>query len=193
MAERRGALAELPAGAADAARVSLREIMPGSILQIQAWPDSLPAVQSVVSDLLGVTVPPMGSTAGGDGQPLVAAIAPGRFLVRADATDLPERFAAALTAEDGAVTDLTHGRTVLRLEGDGAATVLGKCVALDLDLAAFPPGRVAQTAIHHIDVVLHRRSESSFDLWALRSFAESLAEWLLDAGGPIGPSSSSAY
>jgi heterotetrameric sarcosine oxidase gamma subunit len=36
--------------------------------------------------------------------------------------------------------------------------------------------------IHHIDVMLHRRAESCFDLWVFRSFAEALAEWLLDAG-----------
>jgi methylglutamate dehydrogenase subunit D len=181
MSDRRGALAELPMGT-DAAGVSLREIMPGSILQIQAWPHSLSVVQSAISELLGLAAPAVGSTTSGDGQVLVAAIAPGRFLVTADASDLPERFAAALIAQDGVVTDLTHGRSVLRIEGDGAAAILGKCVAVDLDLAAFPPGRVAQTAIHHIDVVLHRSDVSSFDLWALRSFAESLAEWLLDAG-----------
>ena len=36
--------------------------------------------------------------------------------------------------------------------------------------------------IHHIDVVIHRRAETHFELWVLRSFAEALAEWLLDAG-----------
>ena len=56
----------------------------------------------------------------------------------------------------------------------------------DLDPAVFPAGRVVQTMIHHIDVVIHRRSEAHFDLWVLRSFAESLAEWLLDQGVELG-------
>jgi sarcosine oxidase subunit gamma len=75
---------------------------------------------------------------------------------------------------------------ILKLDGEASASVLATSVALDLDLAAFPAGRVAQTMIHHVDVVIHRRSETGFELWVLRSFAESLAEWLLDQGEPAG-------
>jgi sarcosine oxidase subunit gamma len=59
-------------------------------------------------------------------------------------------------------------------------------VAIDLDPAVFPPGRAAQTMIHHIDVLVHRTAETTFELWVLRSFAESLAEWVLDAGQEFG-------
>jgi heterotetrameric sarcosine oxidase gamma subunit len=59
-------------------------------------------------------------------------------------------------------------------------------VALDLQAGAFPPGRVAQTVIHHVDVLLHRRAVEAFDLWALRGFAEALAEWIIDAGLEFG-------
>ena len=96
------------------------------------------------------------------------------------------RFEAALTAADATVTDLSHGRTILRLEGEAAADVLAKGVAIDLDPAAFPTDRVAQSMIHHIDIVLHRLGPDAFELWVLRSFAESLAEWLLEAGAEFG-------
>ena len=110
----------------------------------------------------------------------MVAVAPGTFLVAGLTTDLAKLVREALPPTDAAVTDLSHGRTVLSLEGDAAADVLQSCVTLDL--SAFPPGRAAQTAIHHIDVLIHRRSETRFELWALRSFAHALAEWLLDAG-----------
>src|SRR5215210_6478268 len=61
------------------------------------------------------------------------------------------------------------------------ATVVAELLGVQ-DPPVFPPGRVAQTMIHHIDVLLHRQKRSSFDLWVLRSFAAALTEWLIDAG-----------
>ena len=175
MADRRSALAHLPAGPAGEDGLTLRDTMPGSILQIQAWPETLAIVRSAISELAGVSSPEMGRAVSAEGI-IVAATAPGRFLLSGDAEDLAERFAAALPSAEGAVTDLSHGRTILRLDGNDAAGLLARVVTLDLDSSVFPPGRVAQTAIHHIDVLLHRRSEASFDLWVLRSFAEALAD-----------------
>jgi sarcosine oxidase subunit gamma len=181
MAERLSALAHLPVTAADGAGVTLTELRPAAILQVQAWPNSLSTTKAVIAELLGLDAPAVGLAAARE-ELLVAAAAPGRYLVVGTAANIRERFEGTLPPSVGAVTDLSHGRTMLRLEGDAAAGVLSKCVALDLHSSAFPPGRVAQTMIHHIDVMLHRRAESSFDLWVLRSFAEALAEWLLDAG-----------
>jgi sarcosine oxidase gamma subunit len=47
---------------------------------------------------------------------------------------------------------------------------------------------VAQTSVHHVDVLLHRVSSGVYHLWVLRGFAESLAEWILDAGAEFGAS-----
>jgi heterotetrameric sarcosine oxidase gamma subunit len=181
MAERRGALADLAAEAGGSAVNSLREILPGSIVQIQAWPDSLERMRSMVADISGAAAPAIGH-AFVSGHIAIAATAPGRFLLTSEASDLPERLSGALTAADGTVTDLSHGRSLLRLEGPGAEAILQKCVAVDLDPAAFPTERAAQTMMHHIDVLIVRRAETIFDLFVLRSFAEALAEWLLDAG-----------
>ena len=181
MAERRSALAHLAPVASAPARVTLSETRPGSLLQVAAWPDTLATVESVVAELLGVPVPPLG-WAFSDPNLTIAAVAPGRFLVAGVAPDLAPRLEAALPSSDAAVTNLSHGRAILRLRGEAAAKVLAKGVALDLDPAIFPAGRVAQTAIHHIDVMIHRQAEMIFDLWVLRGFAEALVEWLLDAG-----------
>ena len=180
MAERASALADLPPASREAA-LTLREVRPGTILQVAAWPGNPGAVRTVIGELLGFAAPQTG-TASANPNATVAAVAPGRYLIAAAGPDLVARFEAALLSADGAVTDLSHGRVILRLEGAGAPALLCKAVALDLHPAAFPVGRVAQTTIEHIDVVIHRLSDTMFDLWVLRSFAESLAEWLLDAG-----------
>ncbi len=185
MAERLSALAHHSATAAGDARVSLSEARPGSILQVEAWPDTLDTVRRVIAEMLGVGAPTVGRAATGSGA-TVAAIAPGRFLIAAEAGDLLQRFEAALPSGDAAVADLSHGRVILKLEGEAAAAVLSTSVALDLDPSTFPVGRVAQTMIHHVDVVIHRRAETYFELWVLRSFAGALAEWLLDASAESG-------
>src|SRR5688572_13819565 len=155
MAQRRSALAHLPPLGSTEARVSLSESRPGSLLQVAAWPDTLATVETVIAELLGLGVPPLG-TAVADPNLTIAATAPGRFLIAGIAPDLAPRLVAALPSEDAAVTDLSHGRASLRLQGNAASELLAKGVALDLHPAAFPPGRVAQTAIHHIAVLLHR-------------------------------------
>ncbi len=185
MAERLSALTHLASAGGGNSRVRLSEIRPGSILQIQAWPETAVTVRRVIAELLGTETPPLGQASAGRGV-TVAAIAHGRYLLAGDASDLVQKFEAALPSADAAVSDISHGRVILRLEGEAAAEVLSTSVALDLDLSEFPAGRVAQTMIHHVDVLIHRRTETHFELWVLRSFAESLAEWLLDQGLAFG-------
>jgi methylglutamate dehydrogenase subunit D len=178
MAEPVTALAGL-AASSGGRRATLAEVSAGTILRIQTWPETAGAVQRVTRELLGLDAPPIGEAATKDAVTLVA-IAPGTFFVAGLTTDLAKLVSEALPPSEAAVTDISHGRAVMSLEGDAAAEVLQSCVTLDL--FAFPPGRAAQTAIHHIDVLIHRRSETRFELWTLRSFAHALAEWLLDAG-----------
>jgi sarcosine oxidase subunit gamma len=180
MVDRLSALPQV-SGDAHGGSVVLSEISPLSVLQVQAWPESLSAVEGLIGALTGATPPEVGRAALSE-EVSVAAIAPGSFVVAAKSLDLLPRFEHVVSADKAGVTDLSHGRTVVRLTGKSAAAVLAKCVAIDLDDSVFPPGRVAATAIHHVDVLIIRRSESVFDLFILRSFAAGLVEWILDAG-----------
>jgi sarcosine oxidase subunit gamma len=181
MAERQSGLTHLATRPRTGGPVTLSKLRPAAVLQVQAWPDALSAAKDVIGELFGNEVPALGHALATDALE-IATTGPGRYLIADHAGNLLERFERTLPASVGSVTDLTHGRTMMRLEGKAAAAVLAKCVAIDLDPSAFPAGRIAQTMIHHIDVMLRRRSESSFDLWVLTSFAEALAEWLLDTG-----------
>jgi heterotetrameric sarcosine oxidase gamma subunit len=185
MAERQSALAHLPPTPAGGGRVTLSELRAGSIMQVQAWPDTAETVGRVIAHLFGGEAPVIGTALVGAGV-TIAAIAPGRYLVSSDAGDLAQKFEAALPSSDAGVSDISHGRVILKLDGEAAASVLATSVALDLNPSVFPAGRVVQTMIHHIDVVIHRRSETHFELWVLRSFAEALAEWLIDQGLEFG-------
>jgi sarcosine oxidase subunit gamma len=184
MAERLSALqlVQHGSGASDAV---LSEWRAASILQVQAWPDSLDRANGVIAQLTNVDIPEPCTAAHAPGLTL-AAVAPERFLIAGDAEDLAARFQGALTIVEATVADISHGRTILLFEGGTAAEILQSCVQIDLDPAVFPPGRAAQTMIHHIDVLIVRLTETSFQLWTLRSFAQSLAEWVLDAAIGVG-------
>jgi heterotetrameric sarcosine oxidase gamma subunit len=80
-----------------------------------------------------------------------------------------------------AVTPLSHSRTRIFLEGAPARDVLAKGIPLDFHASAFTPGMFAQTGLHHMPVLVHCVSGNRFELYALRTFAVSVWEWLSDA------------
>ena len=80
------------------------------------------------------------------------------------------------------VTPLSHSRTRIYLDGAPARDVLAKAILLDFHDSAFTPGMFAQTGLHHTPVLVHCISETRFELYAMRTFAMSVWEWLTDAG-----------
>jgi sarcosine oxidase subunit gamma len=79
------------------------------------------------------------------------------------------------------VTPLSHSRTRISIEGSAARTVLAKGLPIDLHGGVFTPGSFAMTGLHHTPVLLHCVSESRFALYAMRTFALDIWEWLEDA------------
>ena len=80
-----------------------------------------------------------------------------------------------------------HGWGIaLRIEGPKAAWILSKGMAIDFHAAAFPPMKVAQSAIHEVGVILRRLTPESFDLYVYRGFALSFWEWLTEAAAETG-------
>ncbi len=150
-----------------------------------AWPDTDKRVAEAIGELVDAAPGPVGSVV--ESGPVTAiAPAPGRYLLVLETDELAGTLRTALPASDAAVCDLSHGQTVLRLAGEAAADILSKGLAIDLHPSVFAPGRAALSAIHHMDVLVIKRQETVFDLLVSRSFALSLAEWLLDAGSQYG-------
>lgn len=94
---------------------------------------------------------------------------------------------AAAFAGRAAVTDLSHARTVIALEGRAARDVLAQGCSIDLHPARFAPRSCVQTRIGHIGVTLTRLpGDDAFELMAYRGYAVSLWEWLMAAGRSAG-------
>ena len=93
----------------------------------------------------------------------------------------------ALDGVVAAVTDVTEGRTVIRLSGPRARDLLARGCGLDLHPRAFGPGRCAQTRLAKANVILHQIDDApTFDVIVERSFADYLWRWIADAGTGFG-------
>jgi sarcosine oxidase subunit gamma len=98
------------------------------------------------------------------------------WFVGPDSDDL-----AAKLSGKAIVTPLTSSRTRISIEGRAARDVLAKGMPIDLHAGVFAPGKFAMTGVHHTPVLLHCVAEQRFELYAMRTFALNVWEWLEDA------------
>ncbi len=85
------------------------------------------------------------------------------------------------------VTPLTSSRCRIRVEGALARRVLARAAAIDFDARSFKPGHFALTGIHHTPVLVHCVEGDAFHVYAMRTFALAVWEWLVDAGEGLAP------
>ena len=78
------------------------------------------------------------------------------------------------------ITEVSHSRVCIALEGSGAAVLLAKGTSLDLRPGRFAPGRCARTSCAGFSVLLDHL-ESGIDVYVEVSLASAFWEWLNDA------------
>ena len=173
--------------AADGIGVTLSEIQPGSIVQLAAWRGEERPMIAAIKQVTGLALPD--GAGGGIATETKAAFgfAPGKFLV----VDQDEGLAGEPSPrrslpETGTVTDLSHGRTAIRISGPKAEWVLSKFFAIDFSLPAFPVGSGISTVHHDIFAQIQRSGADQFDVYVFRSFARSFWNSLCHAREEVG-------
>lgn len=160
------------------AGVALEEVSGRDLVQLAGWPDSFGPVGIRLAGLLDCPVPADTRCAVTGGEITVFKVGPERLWIAAPASQgLGGRLAGAFASAEAVVTELGHSRTVIGLGGAGAAALLARGVAVDLDPAVFPAGSFAHTRLHHTSVLLHRRGTEAFDLYVPRSYALAVWDW----------------
>lgn len=132
----------------------------------------------------GLPQEPGDSVDGRDGALLIR-LGPDEWRLIAPLSDdgrLAARLASELAGGRGALVNVSSASTVITVAGERAADLLAAGAGIDLDPAAFPPGRAARTRIGNAQALVHRRAEDSFDLHVPRSYARSFWEWLEERG-----------
>jgi len=171
---------------ADGVGVVLSETRPGSIVEAAAWHGEEKKLIAAIRKTSGLSLPDgagAGTYSGGKG---AFGIAPGRFLLVDRAEGLAARLREAVTADTGTVTDLSHGRTAIRIAGPRAEWVLSKLFAIDFALPAFPVGSGVATVHHDIFAQIQRTGADQFDIYVFRSFARSFWKALCHASEEVG-------
>ena len=113
-------------------------------------------------------------------------LGPARYLWAASSDALMQQVARELDPSTGALTRLSGARVRLLIEGPAATQLLQGGIALDLHPSVFGVGHFAQTALHHMPVLLERTAELRYALQVPTTWAVSVWEWLSDAALPFG-------
>lgn len=153
--------------------VALSEVVPTSIVQLAAWSGKEKKLIGIIGSVMGLALPDAAGGGAVEGARAAFGVAPGKFLVSDDRDDLASIFAEAMEPDTGTVTDLSHGRTVIRIEGPEVEWIMAKFFALDFSLPAFPVGAGRSTAHHDIFAQIQRTAAEQFDIYVFRSFARS--------------------
>ena len=169
---------------------SLRERRDGKLVQISGWPDSFSSVCSRLAELLTGDIPDDMRHAISSGERSVFRVAPERLWIAGPSNDeVLLQLNSTTLGDEAIVTDISHSRTVLRISGPESETLLNRGLPIDLDPEVFPANAFAQSAIHHVSVMIHRVDTTGdvvFDAYVTRDLAMTFWEWLTEAAAPLG-------
>jgi methylglutamate dehydrogenase subunit D len=160
---------------------------PVSIVTIIARKDKATDLSGAMETHFGLACPPAGHSTSNGGLALHWCgfeqwyAVSGGFADGALYEDLREHLAGLAS-----VSDQSHGRVILHIEGPRARDVLAKGTALDLHPRALGPGRSAVTQMAHVGVHIAQVGPDAFELSLFRGFAVSFWEWLTEMSGEYG-------
>ena len=171
-------------------QVHLRVQKLSDLTQISTWSSSIGALSSALHRALDCD-PPLHT-----GQLVACALGtlmrsgPFEFLLVGDTNQAPSDRVALLrqhiSADLGAVLDLSHARVRVSVHGDKAVDALSKLYALDFRPAAFDNNSFALTGHHHIPCLLHRLDAQYFHAYYFSTYARGQIEMLMDAALEFG-------
>jgi len=165
-------------------RCRLGEARGWLLLQVAGFPAAIAEVERVLPTVLGAPLPKTLSETAAIGAGRVFRTGPEQFWIVGPAdngTGAEQQLRQAVPAAVGAVTSLSHSRTRLVIDGACARDVLRKGIPLDFDTGVFRVDEAALSGLHHTPILIHRAGADRYELYAMRSFALSVWEWLTDA------------
>ena len=174
------------AGVAGGRGLRLGVLHDWQLVQIGTFGRSPTALDAALIRVLGGLLPTSTSVVQHTGAHRLYRIAADQYWIVTPDAALPEALAETVPANAGSVTRLSDARVRISIEGPAATALLGKVVSVDLRARAFPVGSFAQTGLHHVSVLLERLGPEQFELYALRTYAASTWDWLIDAALPYG-------
>jgi sarcosine oxidase subunit gamma len=167
--------------------VQLTAAMLPSFTLISTWISGIDGLLAAMTDVFGSNLPQrIGQTTPTEFGTLMRTGPEEYVLVGDDASDRSTMLRARIGADTGSVTDLSHARCRIHIEGAHSCSMLNKLFALDLRESAFAIGDVALTGTHHVPSMLHRLGAQAWDLYVFTTYAHDQLGTLLDAAQEYG-------
>jgi sarcosine oxidase subunit gamma len=170
-------------------RCRVGEVRGGLLLQVAGFPGTIGEVERVLPAVVGTALPKTPSDTAAAGAGRVFRTGPEQFWIvgpSQNGNGAEAHLRQAIPPEVGAVTSLSHSRARIVIEGTCARDVLKKGIPLDFDSDVFRIDQAALTGLHHTPILVHRAGADRYELYAMRSFALSVWEWLTDAALEFG-------
>ena len=153
-----------------------------SVTLIATWPGGIGALSQALGAALGCAVPAKTGDVVHQHRGVLVRTGPEEFLLVSEQNlDMVKILRQKIPADVGSVTDLSHARCLISIEGNQCRATLSKLFPLDLRDAAFPLDQVRLTGHHHVPCLLHRRERERFDLYVFTTYAFDQLSTLIDA------------
>jgi sarcosine oxidase subunit gamma len=174
--------------AANSIGVSLTAaVLPGTVL-VSTWISGIDGLTAALQSAWG-NVPAQTGKACDTPHGLVMRTGPEEFLmVPVDGAPVVQALRAAVPLDVGSVTDLSHARCLIRIEGLQSKATLNKLFPLDFRDAAFPVGEVRLTGTHHVPCTMLRLGAEKFDMLVFSTYGYDQLSTVMDAALEIGVS-----
>jgi sarcosine oxidase, subunit gamma len=169
--------------------VEIREITARGMIDLRGLPDDQ-AFMAAVKQVLNLDLPtvPRTSTAWGEVQALW--LSTDQWLIlcpRAKTEELLGGLRQALAGSHSLAVDVSDMRSIIRLEGDQARSLLLKGSSLDLLSSEYDAGAARRLRFAEIAALLHIVSTKPdvIDLYVFRSYADYAWDWLIANGRAV--------
>jgi sarcosine oxidase subunit gamma len=144
-----------------------------------------PAVMAAAGGAIGLSVSQTALRSASAGDRAALWLGPDEQLLLtcvADGPAMERQLRAALAALPHSLVDVSHRQIALEVNGPQAHLVLNAGCPLDLHIGSFPIGMCTRTVLGKCDIVLWRRSATTFHVEVWRSFAAYASRFLAEAG-----------
>jgi len=171
--------------------VTITADMLTGVTQVSTWHTGVSALCEVLGTALGQALPAQTGDTVSSADRLVMRTGPEEFLIVSDdvsdrAADMTALLRQSIAADVGSVTNLSHARCRIHLEGPKCVDTLSKLFPIDLRDHAFAHDQIRLTGHHHVPSLLHRRGAQSFDLYVFSTYAFDQLATVLDAAREYG-------
>ena len=159
--------------------IKIKEIKNLLIVQIVQYKNSSSQIKDINIDGLGLPYEALKVNCNNESRILWCG--PKNWLFISKKKDLIENIQKTLSANDFAVTDLSHSRTIIELEGENSKEILKKGCPYNFN--ELKKDKCVNSVFNGITITIDMIEEKpkKIRLFALRSFGESLYESITDA------------